>query len=177
MFSMESIVYAWDNQSKYALRLLEDVADEQMVLQPGGNMNHPAWIMGHMSIYHPALVAMIQGTGFDDPKDDPLFGYTVSQPHADLAVYGTKQSIVQRYAEGHEQVAQALLNAAPEQLSQPPSLPRWQETFATVSFMLPDLMIHHESNHIGQISTWRRAAGMSGVEYPDRSPREGMATA
>jgi uncharacterized damage-inducible protein DinB len=176
MFSVESVVFAWDNQVRYALRLLDDVTDAQMVLQPGGNMNHPAWILGHMSIYHPAVVSLLQGKPFDDPKDDTLFGFSVVKPQAELAVYGTKESIVQRYAEGHEQVAQALLNATLEQLSQPPSLSRWREVYSTVGFMLPDLLIHHESTHVGQISIWRRAAGLPGVEYPDRSPRAGMAT-
>jgi hypothetical protein len=33
--------------------------------------------------------------------------------------------------------------------------------------MLPDLLIHHESLHIGQISVWRRAAGLLGVTLPE----------
>ena len=50
MFSTQSIVYAWDNGLRYALALLGDLSDEQMMLRPGGNMNHPAWILGHMSL-------------------------------------------------------------------------------------------------------------------------------
>jgi hypothetical protein len=46
MFSVESIVYAWDNQLNYMLALLEDLSDSQMLLQPQGKMNHPAWIVG-----------------------------------------------------------------------------------------------------------------------------------
>ena len=43
--------------------------------------------------------------------------------------------------------------------------------YPTVEFMLPDLLIFHESMHIGQISIWRRAAGLPGVPFPDRTPR------
>jgi DinB superfamily len=177
MFSVESILYAWDNQVRLALKLMEDVTDEQMLLRPGGNMNHPAWIFGHMSLYHPMMVGLINGESFDDPKDDEVFGFAVTQVSEDPSLYGTKASILKRYAEGHEQVAQALLAATPERLSALPSLPRWRETKQTVGFMLPDLMLHHESTHIGQLSIWRRAAGLPKVEYPSRAPREGIVLA
>lgn len=175
MFSAESLVFAWDNQLRLALRLMEDVTDEQMLLRPGGNMNHPAWIFGHMSLYHPALVGLITGKQFADPKDDPDFGFSVTKTSDDPKLYGTKAAILEKYAAGHEDVAQALLAAKSKQLGALPSLPRWRETKQTVAFMLPDLMLHHESTHIGQLSFWRRAAGLPKIDYPDRSPREGLA--
>ena len=174
MFTSQSIVYAWDNQLRYALALLEDIADEQMVLRPGGNMNHPAWIIGHLSLYHPATVGLLTGEPITDPKDDELCGFNGRGPLDDLAAYGNKRSILDRFAAGHEQVAQALLAAQPNDLLRRPSLPRWGEEYPTVEFMLPDLLIFHESMHIGQLSTWRRAAGLPGIEFPDRTPRAGL---
>ena len=174
MFSLESIVYAWDNQVRLALKLMEDVTDDQMLLRPGGNMNHPAWIFGHMSLYHPALVGLITGKPFDDPKDDPIYGFALAKAPEDPSLYDKKKATLEKFAEGHERVAQNLLQATPEQLSALPSLPRWRETRQTVGFMLPDLLLHHESVHIGQLSFWRRAAGLPKIEYPDRSPRSGM---
>ena len=75
MFSVESMIYAWDNQLRYALALVADLTDEQMVLRPGGNMNHPAWILGHLAMYHPVTVQLLAGEPVDDPKNDPLFGF------------------------------------------------------------------------------------------------------
>ena len=88
MFSAQSIVYAWDNGLRYALALLEDVSDEQMVLRPGGNMNHPAWIVGHLSIYHPILPPLLRGEPFEDPADHPLFGFRGPGPQPDVRVSG-----------------------------------------------------------------------------------------
>jgi hypothetical protein len=173
MFSIESIVYAWDNQARYALALLEDLTDEQMVLRPG-NMNHPAWIIGHVSLYHPAVVQLLAGQPVDDPKDNELFGFAGRGPVDDLSVYGDKRSMVARFADGHERVAQALLAATPDELLRRPTLERWAAEYPTVEFMLPDLLLHHESNHIGQLSIWRRAAGLPGVVIPSRAPREGL---
>jgi DinB superfamily len=174
MFSVESFVYAWDNQLAYALALVDDLTDAQMVLRPGGNMNHPAWMLGHVSLYHPATVALLAGKPFDDPKNDSLFGFAGQGPLDDIAKYGDKQKIVSRFKEGHEQVAQALLSAPPEAFQRPPSLERWAATNPTVGFILPDLLLHHESLHVGQISIWRRAAGLPGVPFPDRTPRAGL---
>lgn len=174
MFSVESIVYAWDNQARYALALLEDLTGEQMVLRPGGNMNHPAWILGHVMLYHPIVPKLLAGKPLDDPADDQLFGFRGKGPLADVAAYGSKESQVQRFTEGHEQVAQALLSAKPEDFTRPPSLARWADAYPTVEFMLPDLILHHESLHIGQISIWRRAAGLPAVKFPDRTPRAGL---
>jgi DinB superfamily len=177
MFSVESFVYAWDNQLAYALALVKDLTDAQMVLRPGGNMNHPAWMLGHLSGYHPITVDLLAGKAFEDPKFDPLFGFAGHGPLDDIAKYGSKDKVVGRFKEGHEQVAQALLAAKPEDFNRPPSLARWAASYPTVGFMLPDLLLHHESLHIGQISIWRRAAGLPGVPFPDRTPRAGLVPA
>jgi hypothetical protein len=177
VFTVESIVYAWDNQLRYAMALVEDLTDEQMVLRPGGNMNHPAWILGHVSLYHPVTVQLLAGEPVDDPKNDPMFGFAGHGPLDDIAKYGGKETIVSRFATGHENVAQALLAAKASAFLRPPTLERWAKTYPTVEFMLPDLLLHHESMHIGQISIWRRAAGLSPVKQHDRTPRSGLVQA
>jgi DinB superfamily len=177
MFSAESFVYAWDNQLRYALALLADVADEQMVLRPGGNMNHPAWIIGHVSLYHPAAVALLRGEPFDDPKDNRLFGFAGQGPVDDIAVYGGKQALFDRFTAGHEQVAQALLSAEPADFKRPPSLARWAAQYPTVEFMLPDLLVFHESMHIGQISTWRGRPAGGAIPRSHAAPRPAVSSA
>ncbi len=174
MFSVEGIVYGWDNQLGYALALVDGLSDAQFVLRPGGAMNHPAWILGHVGLYHGAILQLLAGEPVDDPKNDPLFGFAGRGPLDDIAEYGSAREVIDRFAAGHEQVAQALLAAPPEAFSRAPSLPRWAATYPTVEFMLPDLLLSHESGHIGQISLWRRAAGLPGVKIPDRAIRPGM---
>jgi hypothetical protein len=126
MFSVESVVFAWDNQLSYALALLSDLTDEHMVLRPGGKMNHPAWILGHIGSYHGIVVHLLAGEAFDDPKNDRVYGFAGQGPVDDLSVYGN------------------------------------------------DLLLHHESLHIGQLSIWRRAAGLPAVELSSRTVRTGL---
>jgi hypothetical protein len=174
MFSVASIVYAWDNQLSYAKALVADLTDEQFVLRPGGKMNHPAWMLGHLAQYHKVTIQLLNREPVDDPKNDPLFGFAGHGPVDDIKPYGSKEKIVSWYSDGHEQVALALLAAKPEAFKQLPSLERWAKQYPTVEFLLPDLLIHHESLHIGQISIWRRAAGLPGIAFPDRTPRAGL---
>ena len=174
MFTPQSIVYAWDNQLNYALALLKDITDEQFIERPGGNMNHPAWIIGHLAAYHPVVIALLKGAQFDDPKDDPLYGFAGHGPQDALEANVSKQTVVDRFAAGHEMVAEALLGALPEDFNRQPSLPRWANCFPSVQFMLPDLLIFHESMHIGQISMWRRAIGLPRIEIPERTIRSGL---
>jgi hypothetical protein len=174
MFSVASIVYAWDNQLAYALALVNDLSDAQMILRPGGNMNHPAWILGHLGAYHPVTVQLLRGEPVDDPKHNALYGFAGHGPLDDIAPYGSKETIVSRFSEGHEQVAQALLSAPPEAFRRPPSLERWAKNYPTVEFMLPDLLLYHEGMHIGQISMWRRAAGLASVPFPHGQVRQGL---
>lgn len=174
MFTPASIIYAWDNQLGYALALLDNLTDEQFILRPDGKMNHPAWIVGHIAAYHPVIVQLLQGEPVVDPKDDPLFGFAGHGPLDGLTPYGSKRAMVNRFAAGHEEVAQALLQAQPEDFKRSPTLERWAKQYPTVEFMLPDLLLHHESLHIGQISIWRRAAGLPGVKLPSRPIRPGL---
>ncbi len=179
MFTPASFVYSWDNQCRYALALLSDVTDEQFVTRPGAEtsetpMNHPAWILGHVSLYHPLTVKLLACKAFDDPADDRLFGFRGQGPIDSIEPYGSKQEMVDRFEAGHEAVAQVILAAPPEAFTQPPSLARWAEMYPTVEFLLPDLLLFHEGMHIGQISTWRRAAGLPPVTFPDRTPRPGL---
>lgn len=174
MFSPQSIVYAWDNGLRYALALLDDLTDEQLLLRPGGNMNHPAWILGHLSLYYPIVPALLCGESFPDPADEDLFGFRGRGPQDDPTLYGSKDSQIDRLTSGHEQVAQALLTANESDFQRAPSLARWSAMYPTVAFMLPDLLLLHENIHLGQLSIWRRGAGLPAVEFPDRTPRPGL---
>ena len=45
---LDHVVYIYGFNLTYAEMLVKDVSAEQMVEQPGGVINHPAWSLGHL---------------------------------------------------------------------------------------------------------------------------------
>lgn len=164
-----AILITWRRNRAYALRLVSDLAPEQFVAQPAGLpphiiMNHPAWILAHLSVYAPNCTAMLRRTPFADPIDHP-FGQR-SKVSPDAATYPAVADLVEVYSRTHDEAEAALVqtgesDAAVFALANP--LERWRVTQPTIGDMLVTLMVKHESGHLGQLSAWRRAMGLASV--------------
>ncbi len=158
---IESLLIGWDRNLDYAKKLVADLSDEQMMLQPRPGMNHPAWTFSHMNIYHEVIAQLASGGTFPDPREH-RFGM-LSKPEAEASLYGTKQSIIGQYEQGHARVAEALRNTSAATLERPMPLERWKKLFPKAGSALGYLMLVHESTHLGQISAWRRVQGLASV--------------
>lgn len=149
----------------YGQRLVADLTDDQMILQPAPDgeapANHPAWVLSHLNVYMPLLSSAIEGKTFDDPKDHP-FGMQ-SKPLADASVYDSKEKLIGDYVAYHNRVIQQLESADAGVLETPVQLARWQAIMPTVGVCLPYLLCNHENLHLGQISAWRRIQGLPSV--------------
>lgn len=152
-----AILRTWDLQRDYALRLLSDLSDADMVSQPvpGVVLNHPAWTFGHLSIYAPVLTAILRA----EPFEDPIFHRygRDSAPIADTKAYPPKAELVAEYLRGHDELAATLKAADESVLGRPIPLERWKARFPLIADAVVHLMIDHESTHLGQVSVWRRA--------------------
>lgn len=54
-------------------RFLVGFTDENRVLQPAGLVNHAAWTLGHLALYHHRAADRL--LGFDDPRPLPAEGF------------------------------------------------------------------------------------------------------
>lgn len=165
---MASLVVDWlvrslAQERAYAVRLVDDLSDADMIAQPvpGVVMNHPAWILGHLSAYPPALAAMLRGQIAPDPIVHP-FGRE-SKPESDLSVYGSKEKIVGDYLGAHDELAHVLSRVDPVILDNAVSITRWQGRFPSVGAACFYLMTTHVATHLGQLSAWRRVGGRAAV--------------
>ena len=149
-----------------AKKLAAGVDAADMVAQPVAGVNHPAWILRHLSAYHPAVLDLLAGRTPEDPKIH-RFGMA-SHPEADASVYGTWDAVVDDYLRGGAEVLAALeaLGASDESLAvlmHKMPVPRWQEKFPMAGSILGYLLVYHEGFHLGQFSAWRRFRGQPGV--------------
>lgn len=163
--AIAGLLFGWQKNAEYGPKLVADLTDEQLVLQPApanqAPANHPAWVFSHLNAYLPVIEAIIAGNEFEDPKQH-AFGM-LSKPQADRSLYPAKEELVTAFTTGHERIAKLLQSADDSILEQAIQLPRWQSVMPTAGIALPYLMLNHENMHLGQLSTWRRVQGMPGV--------------
>ncbi len=164
---IEGLIYAWRKNLDYGQRLVADLSEPQMVAQPGtapadgSVINHPAWVLSHLNLYHSVMAALIRGQTFPDPREHP-FGMK-SKPVASRNAYPAKPELVDAWVKGHEAVEAALRERGEPALQVDVSLERWRALMPKVGNALPYLMLVHENTHLGQISMWRRVQGMPSV--------------
>ena len=162
---IQGYLFAWSKNQRYGERLVADLNEEQMILQPASNLespsNHPAWVLSHLNAYLPVVTSIIQGELFDDPKLH-RFGMD-SAPEADRTVYASKDDLIQEFVTGHESIAKLLGESDDSVFSKEIQLERWKPVMPIAGVALPYLMLNHENGHLGQISAWRRIQGMPSV--------------
>lgn len=156
---IEAILRTWNHQRDYAMRLVEDVPDGELVSQPvpGVVMNHPAWVLSHLAAYPPVLTALLRGEAFEDPASH-RYGRE-SRPLDDRGEYLPKAELMGLYREVHDELAGAMRGADPAVLEAPTALERWRARFPVLFDAACHLMTSHEATHLGQLSAWRRAGG------------------
>ena len=161
---MELVVPVFNLNLWYSQKLVADLTDEQMCAQPveGRVMNHPAFLLGHL-----ALVAGNFATGFVGAAPvcpeawKELFNQGAT-PLADRSRYPSKAVLLKALEDAHARLADAVVKAAPEMLSQP-APEKMRARFPTIGALLAGMMTAHEASHNGQLSAWRRAMGLPPV--------------
>jgi hypothetical protein len=143
---------------QYCKTLVGDIPDEQMAEQPHAGVNHPAWILGHLTWTADNLVGMLGG-----PKTLPAEWVSLfareSKPSASRGAYPSKDELLQAMQERYKFLRQRVAAASPEQLAQPTTDPRMKDALPTWRELLTLVMIGHVGIHLGQLSTWRRLIG------------------
>lgn len=158
----DPLLHTWNLNLGYAKRLVDDIPDDKMALQPAQGMNHAAWVLGHLACTADMLGAMI-GLKPVCPPDWPVLFDWNSSPSQDAGQYPSKATLLKALEDAHVGIA-AALPAVPEA--------HWQETtpLEAVQGFLPTtgdcfvfVMAAHENIHLGQLSAWRRVQGMERV--------------
>ncbi|MCC7147449.1 MAG: DinB family protein [Phycisphaeraceae bacterium] len=158
---IDGILKGWDENLEYARQLIKDVPAARMTHQPQAGMTHPAWVLAHLGAYHPVMLAMIHGERFADPKDH-RYGFN-STAVDDPQAYPAKEELLASFEKYHGLIGQALREDGDAAMELPTTLARWKEKMPRNGHVLPDLMLVHESIHLGQISAWRRVLGLGRV--------------
>ena len=153
----------------YHQRLAEGIPAESFasLARVGGqtiDANHPAFIVGHLSIYPSRIVAELGG---DASGIQPTAHYNeLFSPSAscvddpDRSIYPAKEELMGKLIEGYQAAIDSLEAADDAAFTVENSNEKMRGKFASVGAMHGFYVGGHFMLHMGQLSTWRRAMGL-----------------
>ncbi len=147
-------------QRQYISMLVDDIADEKMTAQPGGVVNHPAWQLGHLAQSFDSFAQILGCPRTLDAAWEKQFG-PQSIPSADRSAYPSKAELIRILDDRRTILAEAFARASSDDLAKPNPIPHAAALFPTVGVFMLFGMIFHEGTHLGQLASWRKAAGMA----------------
>jgi hypothetical protein len=152
---LHSFAYALD----FLREQVADVPARDMVAQPNGIRNHPAWVIGHLT-HTCQLFGGAIGLAEWLPDDWAVRFGNGSMPMPDTAAYESKEEALAILRDAQTRVARVVerfddvrLNAAFPDRS-------YLDVFPTVRHALTQVLVGHASYHIGQLTVWRNAIGL-----------------
>jgi len=142
---------------EYAKQILSDIDDSSMCQQPSG-LNHPAWLLVHLSTAADYAAKLLGGAGVC-PDNWNAIGDTkkpLSQLRSD---YPSKEELLATFEKAFQNAAALYEKSSSEALGQPQKLGFFETELPTVADMATFLILGHTNLHLGQLSAWRRAIG------------------
>jgi hypothetical protein len=159
----DHLLNAYNLNANYAKALVTDIPDDRMLDQPHGIRNHPTWQLGHL------VVAAHMGHGVIGEGEPAPDGWMErfapgSEPlcDGDCDDYPDKATLLAAYEHAHQLMAAALKDVADHRLGEP-NTHAMPKLLPTVGDVVTHLMTNHEAMHLGQLSAWRKAAGLPSV--------------
>ena len=127
--------------------------------------NHPAFILGHLSLYPVNVVRLLElDTAAVQPSDRfvALFSKEAKcQDDAHGIMYPSMQELSDVFFKGYEVAIAAMRDASDAQLAadNPVDTPL-KQVCPSLGSMLGFYLTGHVAMHLGQLSTWRRMEGL-----------------
>jgi uncharacterized damage-inducible protein DinB len=162
---IDEIERSFSRTLDYLARSVEDVPDDLWTGQPAGAVNHPAWVVGHL-VHSCQAIGGEMGIEPWLPADwGERFG-TGSAPIADRKRYLSKAELLEALADGQRRITERLTAMGEAGLAEPLPDVRYREMFPTVGHAVLHLLTAHAALHVGQLTVWRRVAGLGPSQEP-----------
>ena len=152
----------------YADRLLKELPADRFArfAQVGGKTvesNHPAFILGHLSLYGPRITSQLGGSPTPPPASfEKVFSKDATCVDDSAgSIYPSMAEVVNAFRTGCEEAIRALRSATDDTMHKAnPADGRMLELFPTLGSIHGFYAGGHMMMHLGQLSAWRRIEGM-----------------
>jgi hypothetical protein len=142
----------------YLRRLVADVPDADLCRQPHGVVNHPAWVIGHLTYSCQAMGGELGLAPWLPAEWEAKYG-TGSVPTSDRSAYPTKAELLAALADGEARLTRRFLELGDAGMEVPLPDERYRDIFPRVGHAVAHILTSHAAVHVGQVSVWRRVAG------------------
>ncbi len=153
----------------YAERLLKDVSASQFArfAEVEGKLiesNHPAFILGHLSLYPSRVVSELGADAssiMPSSKFEALFAPSATcldDPEGKL--YPAMNEITDKFFAAHQVAIDVLMSCDDQAFAAANTNERLKAKFATIGSAHAFYLGGHAMLHMGQFSAWRRAMGI-----------------
>jgi hypothetical protein len=122
-------------------------------------MNHPAWVIGHLTVTCQKLGGAI---GLPEwlPNDWTKRFDTGSVPVADASLYETKNNALAMLRDAQSRITHAFDRLDDSHLDEPFPDESYRVVFPTICHALTQVLVGHTAYHVGQLAVWRKALGL-----------------
>lgn len=157
--SIQPVLHSFAYALEYLREQVADLLPADLVAQPPGATNHPAWTIGHL-IFACELIGGVIGLQPWLPDGWTKRYGSGSTPTADSGQYESKDDLLAHLRDAQTRVMNAAARLDDAQLDQPFPHPSYLEVFPTVRHALVQVLVGHTAFHIGQVAVWRKAMGL-----------------
>jgi hypothetical protein len=138
---------------------VSDVSPGDMVAQPNGIANHPAWVIGHLTHSCELLGGEIGVPPWLPADWAERFG-SGSTPVADVRAYESKEVALAKLRDAQSRITHAVGQLDDRQLDAPLPDERCRVLLPTIRHALTQVLVAHTANHVGQLTLWRKTMGL-----------------
>src|SRR5688572_2146245 len=160
--SIEPALHSFSYALGYLREQVEDLPHKDMVRQPAGVPNHPAWTIGHLVFISQAIGEVAALEPWLDDGWVKAFG-PGSMPTEEAVGYPSKDVLLSALADAESRLTVAVRDLDDAALDKPFPDPVYLEVFPTVRHAFTQVLVGHTGFHVGQVAVWRRAMGLPGI--------------
>jgi hypothetical protein len=146
----------------YARRLVSDIPDDQMAVQPHEGMNHAAWVLGHLAYVFDSMIGVWNQEPVMSREWKDLFNVP-SKPQPQREKYPSKAELWDAYEKAYQRIVGVVQAASDADFDREFPNPKLRASLPTVGVAMIHILTSHQGQHLGQLSAWRRAQGLPSV--------------
>jgi hypothetical protein len=146
--SMQPVLHSFSYGLDFLREQVADVAAADMVTQPNGIANHPAWVIGHLTQSWQQLGGVIGVAPWLPDDFSARFGRG-SVPVADAGVYETKADALAILRDAQARISDAVARLDDARLDEPFPDVVYRDVFPTIRHALTQVLVGHTANHVG----------------------------